>query len=75
MENTEFAKPFDIDGFFKSVIKKEPNLRRIPEYDAVGEFEGIQAVMKIHPVLYLYTEAEGTPSFPGSKCGVTGDIR
>ena len=35
---------FDIDGFFESVINRDPNLRRIPEYDAVGEFEGIQAV-------------------------------
>ena len=34
----------DIDGFFESVINRDPNLRRIPEYDAVGEFEGIQAV-------------------------------
>ena len=35
---------FDIDGFFESVINRDPNLRRIPEYDAIGEFEGIQAV-------------------------------
>ena len=44
MGNTEVAKPFDADGFFKSVVNKDPNLRRIPEYDAVGNFEGIQAV-------------------------------
>ena len=44
MKNTESGKMFDIDGFFESVINRDPNLRRIPEYDAVGEFEGIQAV-------------------------------
>ena len=44
MKNTESGKMFDIDGFFASVINRDPNLRRIPEYDAVGEFKGIQAV-------------------------------
>ena len=44
MNNTEFGKTYDMEVFFGNVIKTDPNLRRIPEFDPVGEFKGIHAV-------------------------------
>ncbi len=44
MTNTEFNKAFDTDRFFAGVIKANPNLRRVPEFDGTSEFAGIYAV-------------------------------